>query len=421
MYYPSRELVGKLLKFYGFTYDFGKTFEANYQAALADKKVNVPDSREATIILFTFKMICAFQSLPETCHYISYLKNVLLDRSNGVLTAEYETWLLLYETCLKLFSRYDALRDQEAIEIDQILSSAFIDPEFQAFLVRNAHSANVSLSSINFYIKNCKREEREELKPHVLAKIDNLIQDNFWKYLEDIFEYIENELEAEEKDEYIQRIKERILGVTHEEITCQKLYEVEYGLTFILENLVKYVHEFTEIIPARTLTDISAILKANPTLEKTTVLFRYFSQFITIIYSETSYESMDLPAATDLLQIAKLFQDKNLVCHKSVYKFIYYQLCSEEQEEEVWECFFGQLAEVYFCGGYDENSDLEVIHSHESYRECLATKILQTFQLLICSQITERRELAKCVEGSCSPAVREGYFMVRGFKDNLLF
>jgi hypothetical protein len=29
--------------------------------------------------------------------------------------------------------------------------------------------------------------------------------------LEDIFEYIENELEAEEKDVYIQKIKERII------------------------------------------------------------------------------------------------------------------------------------------------------------------------------------------------------------------
>lgn len=67
--------------------------------------------------------------------------------------------------------------------------------------------------------------------------------------MEDIFEYIENELEAEEKDKYIQKIKERIVNLPGEEISAQKLYEVEYGLTFILENLVKYVHEFTEILP----------------------------------------------------------------------------------------------------------------------------------------------------------------------------
>jgi hypothetical protein len=73
---------------------------------------------------------------------------------------------------------------------------------------------------------------------------------------------------------------------------------------------------------------------------------------------------MDLPPVNDLLTIAKLFQDKNFVCHKSVYKFIYYQLSSEEHDEEIWNSFFEQLAEVYFCGGYDENSDLEIIHSH---------------------------------------------------------
>lgn len=65
-------------------------------------------------------------------------------------------------------------------------------------------------------------------------------------------------------------------------------------------------------------------------MEKITILFRYFSQFIALIYSETSYESMDLPSAADLLCVAGLFQQKSLLCHKSVYKFIYYQLSSEE-------------------------------------------------------------------------------------------
>jgi plasmid maintenance system antidote protein VapI len=111
IYYPSKELVVKLLKFYGFNYDFSKNFQENYQTALSDKKIsNVQVSREAVIILFTFKMICAFQSLQDVCYYIAYLKNILLDRSNGVLTAEYETWLLLYEACLKIFSRYEELR-----------------------------------------------------------------------------------------------------------------------------------------------------------------------------------------------------------------------------------------------------------------------------------------------------------------------
>lgn len=49
------------------------------------------------------------------------------------------------------------------------------------------------------------------------------------------------------------------------------------------------------------------MLQENPPLEKTTILFRYFSQFITLIYSETSYESMDLPPAIHLLKVAGLF------------------------------------------------------------------------------------------------------------------
>jgi hypothetical protein len=89
------------------------TFQENYQIALAEKRVVASqESRESVIIFFTFKMICCFQNLPDVCYYVSYLKNILLDRSSGVLTAEYETWLLLYETCLKLFSRYENLRVQ---------------------------------------------------------------------------------------------------------------------------------------------------------------------------------------------------------------------------------------------------------------------------------------------------------------------
>jgi hypothetical protein len=75
------------------------------------------------------------------------------------------------------------------------------------------------------------------------------------------------------------------------------------------------------------------VLQENPPLEKTIILFRSFSQFITLLYSETSYESMDLPPAADLLKVAGLFQEKGLLCHKSVYKFIYYQLSSEEAGE----------------------------------------------------------------------------------------
>lgn len=121
--------------------------------------------------------------------------------------------------------------------------------------------------------------------------------------------------------------------MVHEELSSQKLYEVEYGLTFILENMPKHLHEFSEVLSNKSLNEIIAILRSNPTLEKLSILFRYFDQFINIVYSETSYESMDLPAVDDLLTITKLFADKNFLCHKSVYKFIYYQLSVEEHNE----------------------------------------------------------------------------------------
>jgi hypothetical protein len=60
----------------------------------------------------------------------------------------------------------------------------------------------------------------------------------------------------------------------------------------------------------------------------------------------------------------KLFQNQGFLCHKSVFKLVYYILSSEEYQKEVWELFFSLACELYFCGSYDENSDLEVIHSH---------------------------------------------------------
>ena len=60
MYFPSRDLVTRLLNFYGFAYDFTKPFLHNYRCALADKRVSAGESREASIVLFTLKMICGF-------------------------------------------------------------------------------------------------------------------------------------------------------------------------------------------------------------------------------------------------------------------------------------------------------------------------------------------------------------------------
>ena len=92
--------------------------------------------------------------------------------------------------------------------------------------------------------------------------------------------------------------------------------------------MAKYIREFNDIISQQGIKEITSILQQRPSQEKLIVIFRLFNQFINVLYSETSYESMDLPSAKDLLAIIKLFQDNNLVCHKSVFKFIYYQLSS---------------------------------------------------------------------------------------------
>ena len=63
------------------------------------------DSREGLIVLFTMKVIWSLNTSEGLCFYLSYLKNILLDRSSGVLTADYETWTALYEATLKLYSR----------------------------------------------------------------------------------------------------------------------------------------------------------------------------------------------------------------------------------------------------------------------------------------------------------------------------
>lgn len=57
-------------------------------------------------------------------------------------------------------------------------------------MIKNILSDSVSLSSINFFIKNCRKEDKEELKSTIIKKIDFLMENNMWKYIEDIFEFI---------------------------------------------------------------------------------------------------------------------------------------------------------------------------------------------------------------------------------------
>ena len=58
------------------------------------------------------------------------------------------------------------------LEIDQILSTQIRDEEFQNFMVKNIENDDdISLSSVNFYLKNTKKDYRDELKPLVIKKI----------------------------------------------------------------------------------------------------------------------------------------------------------------------------------------------------------------------------------------------------------
>ena len=69
-------------------------------------------SREALTLLFTLKIAQATSSLRRICSYLAYLKNLLLDRSSGVLSGEYETWLLIYEASAKLYCRHSVVREE---------------------------------------------------------------------------------------------------------------------------------------------------------------------------------------------------------------------------------------------------------------------------------------------------------------------
>lgn len=186
MYQPGQELVSRLLKFYCISHDNSRTFEENYQVALQEKKMS-SDSREGLIVLFTMKVIWSLSTAEGLCFYLSYLKNILLDRSSGVLTADYETWTALYEATLKLYARCEEARINKWQEVNQILSSSLSDPEFQQFLLRHCLNEKVSLSSINFYLKNSRREEREEVRSVALKKVDELIKTSFWESLEDVY------------------------------------------------------------------------------------------------------------------------------------------------------------------------------------------------------------------------------------------
>lgn len=77
----------KILKIYSFKYDLNISFTENYKNALQEKQISCEKSREATIILFTLKVVYQLQTLEGLCYYLGYIKSVLLDRSSGMLAA----------------------------------------------------------------------------------------------------------------------------------------------------------------------------------------------------------------------------------------------------------------------------------------------------------------------------------------------
>lgn len=65
--------------------------------------------------MFTLKMVYELQTIEGLCYYLSYLKCVLLDRTSGILSAEYDLWTLLYETCLKVYARHPITREKSLL------------------------------------------------------------------------------------------------------------------------------------------------------------------------------------------------------------------------------------------------------------------------------------------------------------------
>ncbi len=116
---------------------------------------------------------------------MSLLKSVLLSNSSGIFNGDFETWLLVYEVCLKIYARKPALRGKQGIEIDQIMEHPVSDPEFTSFL-QKCDLDNVSMGTINFYFKNCHKHIQNSLKATVMRKIKSSLESNGFKEYEDI-------------------------------------------------------------------------------------------------------------------------------------------------------------------------------------------------------------------------------------------
>ncbi len=93
-------MFSELLEKLHFDYDENLPLIEN----MVKNKYNLNDSQSFSTYyqLLIYKECTTMEGL---CHFLSYTKNILLDRKSGALAAEHETWVAIFEACLKLYAR----------------------------------------------------------------------------------------------------------------------------------------------------------------------------------------------------------------------------------------------------------------------------------------------------------------------------
>ncbi len=131
---------------------------------------------------------------------------------------------------------------------------------------------------------------------------------------------------------------------------------------------MKYFENDVEILGESIVSQMLKITRACRAEKKTKpsliVCFRVFNMFMGTVYLEIDHEDWKVNNLEDIIELFSQFSSLGFVCSKAALKLLYHFL-SQSDGADNWEQYFGILAEHYFIGGYDENSDLEIIHSHE--------------------------------------------------------
>lgn len=82
-------------------------------------------------MLYSLKIIRGLNNAQGVSAYLGFLKNTLLNHASGVLSGQYETWVELYHLKLNLYANNLELRENELLELDQILSEPINTPSIQ--------------------------------------------------------------------------------------------------------------------------------------------------------------------------------------------------------------------------------------------------------------------------------------------------